>query len=73
MTRKDLLGILYVSIVVIVWGSIGSIIDYPLLNKEIYQAGSIGQLATFTISGFLITVISIYLYKKIISKYLDEN
>ncbi len=66
MTKKDWLGILYVSITIFLWGTIGSLIDYPLLQVNIYKAGSLGQFATFAISGLLTSIAGILLFKKII-------
>ena len=49
--------ILYISVWVIIWGSIASLIDLPFLNNKIYSEGDLGQYLTFTITG-LISVIS---------------
>ncbi len=65
MTRKNLFGITYVSIWIIIWGSIGSLIDFPLLKGNIYQAGSLGQYFTFSATGFLSTAIGIYTFPKV--------
>ena len=64
MNKNDLKGILYVSFTIVLWGTIGSLIDYPLLNNNIYEAGSIGQFTTFSISGFVISVIAILIFRK---------
>ena len=47
MTKQQLFGICYVSVWVVLWGTIGSLIDLPFLNSNIYETGSIGQLLTF--------------------------
>ena len=39
--NKNLKVILYISVWVIIWGSVGSLIDYPLYKAEIYSEGSI--------------------------------
>ncbi|WP_320677193.1 hypothetical protein [Prochlorococcus sp. MIT 1300] len=65
MTKKDWFGIIYVSAWVVIWGSIGSVIDLPLLNREIYVAGSIGQLATFVITAVVSLFIGIWLFPKV--------
>ena len=67
MTKKDWFGIAYVSIWVIIWGTIGSLIDLPLLNAEIYIAGSIGQVATFFVTALISIAVSIFLYPKILA------
>ncbi len=63
MNKKDLTGIIYVSIAVVIWGTIGSLIDYLFLSKNIYTAGSIGQFTNFTLTGLITTIISIYFFK----------
>ena len=67
MTRKDWFGIAYVSIWVIVWGSLGSIIDLPLLNSKVYEAGTLGQFATFTATAFMSIAIAIFIYPKVLN------
>ncbi len=67
MQKKDWFGIIYVSLWVIVWGSIGSFIDYPLLQLKIYIAGSIGQISTFIITGLISTCVAIFVYPKLLS------
>ncbi len=71
MSKKDWIGIIYVSVAVTIWGTVGSLIDYPLLEKSIYKAGSLGQLTTFTITGFCITCIAILLYKGVSHKFTE--
>ena len=65
MTKKDWFGIFYVSIAIILWGSVGSLIDLTLLNNNIYSPGSLGQLLTFTLSGLFTSIIAILLFKKL--------
>tara|TARA_Y100001968_G_C19333146_1_gene705374 strand:+ start:635 stop:853 length:219 start_codon:yes stop_codon:yes gene_type:complete len=72
MEKKNLIGILYVSVWVIIWGTIGSLIDFPLLQANLYKAGSLGQLTTFTLSGLVCTIISIYLFPKLIESRFDK-
>ncbi len=67
MKKKDWFAIAYVSFWVIVWGSIGSFIDYPLLKSEVYFAGSIGQLTTFLITGLISSIVAIFAYPKLLS------
>ena len=66
MSRKDFYGIAYVSISIFIWGCLGSIIDYPLLNKNIYLPGSIGQAATFFVTGIFTAILAIIIFKKIL-------
>tara|TARA_Y100001968_G_C19444190_1_gene764316 strand:+ start:3591 stop:3800 length:210 start_codon:yes stop_codon:yes gene_type:complete len=66
MNKKNLIGIAYVSAWVMIWGTIGSLIDFAFLQESIYVAGSTGQLLTFSISALLSIFIAIYLFPKII-------
>ncbi len=71
MSKKDLFGILYVSISVLIWGCLGSLIDYPLLNRNLYLQGSLGQAATFTITGIFTALLAIILFKKFFSNTIE--
>jgi len=51
--NKSLKIFLYISAWVIVWGSIASLIDFPLLKNGIYNEGEIGQYLTFSITAFI--------------------
>jgi len=44
---------LYISLWVIIWGTLGSFIDYPLYKNKIYLEGSIYQNLTFTITAII--------------------
>ena len=63
--NKNLKVILYISSWVIIWGSVGSLIDYPLYKAEIYSEGSIWQYLTFTITGIISLIIGFKIYKKL--------
>ena len=56
---------LYISAWVIIWGTIGSLIDYPLYKSDIYQEGSVYQYLTFTITAILSIISAKFFYKKI--------
>jgi len=56
--------ILYISVWVIIWGTLGSFIDYPLYKNQIYLEGSIYQYLTFTITATLSIVSAKFFYKK---------
>tara|TARA_B100000614_G_C14147209_1_gene326821 strand:- start:236 stop:445 length:210 start_codon:yes stop_codon:yes gene_type:complete len=49
--KKNIKIILYISVWVIIWGSIASLIDLPFLKNGIYNEGEIGQYLTFSITG----------------------
>jgi len=67
MMKTNLFAIGYVSIWVVIWGTIGSLIDFPLLNAGLYNQGSVGQLATFFITGFICFLIGFWAFPKVAS------
>jgi len=56
--------ILYISVWVIIWGTFGSLIDYPLYKNKIYLEGSIYQNLTFTITAIISIISAKFFYKK---------
>ena len=62
---KTLKVFLYISAWVIIWGTLGSLIDYPLYKNKIYLEGSIYQYLTFTITALISILSAKLLYKKI--------
>ena len=70
MNKKTLIGVSYVSAWVIVWGTIGSLIDFYFLQNT-YLPGSIGQFATFIITAFLSSSIAIYIFPTINNKFIS--
>ena len=56
--------ILYISLWVIIWGTLGSILDYPLYKNNIYQEGSIYQYLTFAVTALISIVSAKFFYKK---------
>ena len=56
--------ILYISVWVIIWGTLGSLIDYPLYKNKIYLEGSIYQYLTFTITAMISIICANFFYKK---------
>ena len=56
---------LYVSAWVIIWGTLGSFIDYPLYKNNIYMEGSIYQYLTFIITAFISILSAKFFFKKI--------
>ncbi len=70
MTKKQLFGICYVSVWVVIWGTLGSLIDLPFLSSKIYTVGSIGQATTFIVTAFASIAISVWVYPKVLSSRL---
>ena len=56
---------LYISLWVIIWGTLGSFIDYPLYKNKIYLEGSIYQYLTFTVTAMISIIFAKFLYNKI--------
>tara|TARA_B100000161_G_scaffold260766_1_gene228183 strand:- start:1108 stop:1320 length:213 start_codon:yes stop_codon:yes gene_type:complete len=56
---------LYISVWVIIWGTLGSFIDYPLYKNKVYIEGSIYQYLTFTITAIISILSAKYFYKKL--------
>jgi hypothetical protein len=56
---------LYISVWVIIWGTFGSFIDYPLYKNNIYLEGSIYQYLTFTITAVISIICAKFFYKKL--------
>ena len=70
MNKKTLIGVSYVSAGVIIWGTIGSLIDFYFLQNT-YLPGSIGQFATFIITAFLSSIVAIYIFPTINNKFIS--
>ena len=56
---------LYISVWVIIWGTIGSLVDFPLYKNRIYLEGSIYQYLTFTVTAMISIICAKFLYRKI--------
>ena len=70
MNKKTLVGISYVSAWIIIWGTIGSLIDFYFLQNT-YTPGSLGQFLTFIISAIASTIIATYLFPIINKKFIS--
>ena len=44
-------GIAYVSVWVVIWGTVASLMDWMLLVGEVYESGTSGQVITFVVYG----------------------
>ncbi len=56
---------LYISVWVIIWGTLGSLVDFPLYKNKIYSEGSIYQYLTFTVTAIIAILSAKFFYKKI--------
>tara|TARA_Y100001935_G_scaffold23947_1_gene17443 strand:- start:229 stop:438 length:210 start_codon:yes stop_codon:yes gene_type:complete len=63
--NKSLKIFLYISVWVIIWGSIASLIDFPLLKNGIYSEGDLGQYLTFSLTAFISIVGAKNIFKRL--------
>tara|TARA_Y100001968_G_scaffold225890_1_gene208722 strand:- start:280 stop:492 length:213 start_codon:yes stop_codon:yes gene_type:complete len=70
MSKKTIVGVSYVSSWIIIWGTIGSLIDFYFLQNT-YLPGSLGQYLTFIISAFVSSIIAIYSFPTINNRFID--
>ncbi len=56
---------LYISLWVIIWGTIGSLVDFPLYKNKFYLEGSIYQYLTFTVTAIISIISAKFFYKKL--------
>ena len=61
MNKKTLVGISYVSAWIIIWGTIGSLIDFYFLQNT-YLPGSSGQFLTFIITAIISSIAAVYIF-----------
>ena len=66
-------GIAYVSIWVVLWGIISSLVDLLLLQAEVYRGSSFGQVATFTGYGAVCVVLAIRFSHRFLKVPNDDN
>ena len=70
MNKKTLVGVSYVSAWVIIWGTVGSIIDFYFLQNT-YLPGSLGQFLTFIITAAISSLAAIYMFPTINNKFIS--
>ena len=58
-------AVLYVSVWVIIWGSIASIIDLPFLKNGVYSEGDLGQYITFSITAMFTIIFAKNIFNKL--------
>ena len=68
MNKETLVGVSYVSAWIIIWGTIGSLIDFYFLQNT-YLPGSLGQYLTFIITAIVSSITAIYLFPAINNKF----
>tara|TARA_B100000945_G_scaffold81819_1_gene63095 strand:- start:172 stop:453 length:282 start_codon:yes stop_codon:yes gene_type:complete len=70
MNKNTVVGISYVSAWIIIWGTIGSLIDFYFLQNT-YLPGSLGQFLTFIITAIISSIAAIYLFPTINNKFIS--
>ena len=70
MNKKTIVGVSYVSCWVIIWGTIGSLVDFYFLQNT-YLPGSSGQFLTFIITAFISLITAIFLFPTINNKLIS--
>jgi len=69
MNKKTLVGVSYVSSWIIIWGTIGSLVDFYFLQNT-YLPGSLGQYLTFIITALISSIIAVYIFPTINKKFI---
>lgn len=70
MNKKTLVGVSYVSAWIIVWGTVGSLIDFLFLQNT-YLPGSLGQFLTFIITALISSITAIFIFPIINNKFIN--
>ena len=70
MNKKTLIGVSYVSSWVIIWGTIGSLIDFYFLQHT-YLPGSAGQFSTFIVTAIISSIVATYMFPTIRNKFIS--
>ena len=70
MNKKTLIGVSYVSAWVIIWGTIGSLVDFYFLQNT-YLPGSLGQFLTCIITAAISSIAAIYMFPTINNKFIS--
>ena len=71
MKKTTIIGISYVSLWVVIWGTIGSLIDFYLLQSVVYNPGSLGQFSTFSITAVISIILAVILFPNINKKFIN--
>ena len=58
LVNRTLRGVAYVSVWVVIWGTVASLMDWMLLTGEVYETASSGQAVTFIAYGAATVVLA---------------
>lgn len=64
---------IYVSVWVVIWGTAASLVDWLLLNADLYETGSFGQVATFIGYGAAAAVLAVKASGRFLGGVSAEN
>ena len=70
MNKRTLVGVSYVSAWILIWGTIGSLIDFYFL-QDTYLPGSLGQFSTFIITAIISSIVATYIFPIINKKLIN--
>ena len=70
MNKNTLVGISYVSAWIIIWGTVGSLIDFYFLQNT-YLPGSLGQFLTFIITALISSITAVFMFPIINNKFIS--
>jgi len=65
-------GILYVSVWIVGWGTVSSLVDWVLLAGDVYETGSVGQAITFIGYGAASAVLAVRLSGRFLKSTEDQ-
>tara|TARA_Y100001968_G_C19202176_1_gene640524 strand:- start:314 stop:565 length:252 start_codon:yes stop_codon:yes gene_type:complete len=71
--KRILFGVSYVSFWVFIWGTVGSLIDSPLLQAGFYLEGTVWQYTTFLVTAIIFIALGFVLYPKVLQNSLVSN
>ena len=66
-------GIVYVSVCVVVWGTVASLMDWMLLTEEVYTEGTSGQLFTFIAYGAATVVLATRFSSRFLGDVISDS
>ena len=58
LLNRTIRGVAYVSVWVVIWGTVASLMDWMLLTGEVYETATAGQAVTFIAYGAATVVLA---------------
>ena len=66
-------GVVYVSVWVVIWGTVASLMDWLLLAGEVYGTGSSGQAVTFIAYAAATAVLATRFSGRFLTSGIDDG